>query len=118
METADPRGTEFNADARAWKKSLLAFCDDFEFQGLEIDEAHHVGEDEATVRFRASVCQKGMLNLLVACETSSFLRDASSKWLYASGQVTYEAQEVEMTEEDRVRLATMKEKREADGEQQ
>ena len=114
METTDPHGAEWNSDSRLWKKSLLAFCDDFEFQGLEVGEAQQVSDNEASVHFRAKVCQKGTLNLLVACETSSFSRDAtSSTWLYADGQVTYEAQEVEMTDEDHVRLAAMKEKQNA-----
>jgi len=93
MDTTDPSGPEWNPDARAWKKSLLSFCDEFEFQGLEsVSESKLVGDTAAAVSFRANFVQKGTLKLLVSCEDSSFVRDASGKWLYSSGEVTYEAQ--------------------------
>ena len=123
MLTTDPQGAEYNADATAWKKSLLAFCDvsalnspdahasntisinflllanllsqDFEFQTLQIGEVEQVPDDaiHARVAFRANFVQKGTINLLVLCEQSTFRR-VDGKWLYADGQVNYEAQSV------------------------
>lgn len=92
MDTTDPAGPEWNDDARVWKKTLLQFCDDFEFQGLEVGETQAFGEKEATCEFRAKFVQKGTLNLLTLVEKSAFYKD-DGKWLYANGEVRYEAQE-------------------------
>jgi len=93
MQTTDPQSPEWDADHAAWKRGLLGFCDDFEFQTLHVEETTMVGEEEAQVAFRADFCQKGTLNLMTLCETSSFVRHPTTgAWLYANGQVTYDAQ--------------------------
>eukprot|EP00325_Prymnesiales_sp_UTEX-LB-985_P035246 CAMPEP_0174721398 /NCGR_PEP_ID=MMETSP1094-20130205/36106_1 /TAXON_ID=156173 /ORGANISM="Chrysochromulina brevifilum, Strain UTEX LB 985" /LENGTH=238 /DNA_ID=CAMNT_0015922079 /DNA_START=240 /DNA_END=956 /DNA_ORIENTATION=- len=92
MRTTDPEGTEYDADAAAWKRGLLGFCDDFEFQGLQLGKTNMFGENEATVDFRVNFCQKGTFNLMTLVEKSSFFRDASGRWLYANGEVSYESQ--------------------------
>ena len=61
----------------------------------------------AQADFRVNFAQKGTLNLMVLKESSTF-RKVDGKWLYASGEVAYEAQEVEMTAEEKVRLEQMK----------
>ena len=94
------------------------FCDDFEFQRLEVVGAREgTGEirDEesaaasaarlAQVDFRVDFVQKGTLNLMVLCETSTFRQDAEGRWLYAQGEVEYDAQSIVLTEEEKAQLA-------------
>ena len=68
------------------------------------------------VDFRADIVQKGTLNLLVLCETSTFRR-VDGAWRYSKGAVEYEAQTAEFTEEEmaRVREMAAKRKEEAGG---
>jgi len=104
MRTTDPKGDEYEEDTAAWKRSLLGFTDGFEFQKLEVGEtvegdgsvkqqsAQQVeGAHLAQVDFRVNFVQKGSLNLMVLCEKSTF-RKVDGKWLYAQGEVSYEAQ--------------------------
>ena len=58
----------------------------------------------AEVDFRADFAQKGTLKLMVLKETSTLRKSSESGWLYAQGEVSYDAQSVEMSEEDRQRL--------------
>ena len=41
---------------------------------------------------------------MVLKETSTLRKSGESGWLYAQGEVSYDAQSVEMSEEDRQRL--------------
>ena len=93
MATTDPEGEEYNPDAGAWKKSLLGYLDQFEFQSLEIGEVEAVADDAPLCRvaFRANFAQKGTINLLTLCEQYTFRR-VNGAWLYAQGHVNYEAQ--------------------------
>lgn len=83
---------------------LLGFTDQFEFQKLEVGQvvegagsvsAKADGAQEeamlAKVDFRAHFCQKGSVNLMVLCESSTF-RYFGGKWLYSQGDVKYERQ--------------------------
>jgi len=88
MATTDPEGDEFQADASAWKKDLLQFCDTMEFQGLTV-ETEEADAEPPTVEFRATFAQKGTLKLVDACEKSEFIR-REGKWLYTRGKVTYD----------------------------
>lgn len=56
------------------------------------------------VDFRVDFVQKGTLNLMVLKETSTFRKDAEGRWLYAKGDVEYEAQSVTLTEEEQQQL--------------
>ena len=97
--------------------------DDFEFQKLEVDAvregagsislaAEGGGAAEGTteaaelaeVDFRVDFAQKGTLKLMVLSETSTLRKSGESGWLYAQGEVSYDAQRVEMSEEDQLRL--------------
>jgi len=93
MATTDPEGAEYDADTTKWKKGVLGFCDDFDFQSLEVGEVEQVADDATLARaaFRVNFVQKGTLNLMVLCEQSTF-RKVDGNWLYADGQVNYEAQ--------------------------
>ena len=51
--------------------------------------------------FTADFCQKGSLNLLVLKETSSFRKDTEGRWLYAQGEVDYDAQSVQLSDEEK-----------------
>ena len=108
ISTTDPEGDEWDADQSKWKRSLLTFCDDFEFQGLEVGETKEgsgfrqaqgaAGEGKtactlAEVDFRAKFCQKGTVKLTVLNEKSTFRKTDDGEWLYAKGDVEYEAQE-------------------------
>jgi len=120
MRTTDPAGEEYNAkDVSGWKKELLDFCDSFEFQKLQVGSvtqgagtiAVSEGEKEALtpaelaqVDFKVDFVQKGTLNLMVLCEKSTFRKQADGEWLYAQGEVGYDAQSVELSEEEQQRL--------------
>lgn len=93
IDTTSPAHGEWQADRGAWKKSLLTMCDSFVFEGLELESAPPPAADEATVTFRAHLVQKGAIKMLDAIETSTFVR-AGERWLYASGEVEYEATKV------------------------
>ena len=97
IKTTDPSGKEFQEDTAKWKKGLLSFCDDFDFQGLKLDDADAASAatgDTAVVGFRANFCQKGSINLMALREFSTFRRSADDgSWLYSAGDVSYEAQE-------------------------
>lgn len=109
MTTTDPEGEEWDADADKWKKSLISFCDDFEFQGLEVGDAKagtgfrkvvdggEEGEktpcELAEVSFSVNFAQKGTLKLMVLKETSTFRKTDEGAWLYAKGDVDYGMQE-------------------------
>jgi len=105
MATTDPEGEEWDADEGAWKKGLLGFCDDFEFQGLEVGDikegagtvapAEGAASSAATlaqVAFKVKFAQKGTVKLTVLKETSTFRKTDEGAWLYAKGDVDYEAQ--------------------------
>lgn len=100
MASTDPEGEEWHADGAAWKKSLLSFCDDFDFQKLTLDFDEEAeagvedGADEAVVGFRADIVQKGQINLMATREMSTFRRGKEGRWLYAKGEVGYEGQQV------------------------
>lgn len=93
MQTTDPQGSEWDSDPAAWKRSLLGFCDDFEFQKLHVLETTMAAGDKAQVKFKVDFCQKGTLNLMTLCETSTFKQEPTTgRWLYVRGDVSYEAQ--------------------------
>ena len=100
MQTTHPESGEWEADATAWKKTLLGFMDDFEFQGLELPEdaadappVDLSSASSASVGFRARFVQKGTLNLMVLCEQSTYRKADDGRWLYSAGDVSYEAQD-------------------------
>uniref|UniRef100_A0A7S3BIJ8 YchJ-like middle NTF2-like domain-containing protein n=1 Tax=Haptolina ericina TaxID=156174 RepID=A0A7S3BIJ8_9EUKA len=91
MSTTDPEGSEWQPDGAAWKKSMLGFMDNLDFQKLRVvDEQLGSAPDEASVHFRATFVQKGSINIVDAVERSQFVR-RDGHWLYASGVVEYEA---------------------------
>ena len=90
IDTTDPEGEEFEEDRSGWRKTLLQFCDDFEFQGLRVEEA--VVDQDAKVSFQADFTQKGTPNLTTLKELSTFRKTEDGIWLYAKGEVDYEAQ--------------------------
>jgi SEC-C motif-containing protein len=93
MTTTDPEGEDYNADTAGWRKTLLTFCDDFEFQGLEVlSDGIEMGTGEAKVPFKAKFCQKGTVQLTVLNELSTFRQTEDGQWLYTKGEVSYEAQ--------------------------
>ena len=53
-------------------------------------EAAPPAGDEAHVSFRARLVQKGAIKMLDLVEKSTFVRE-DGKWLYAAGEVQYEA---------------------------
>ena len=93
IDTTSPAHGEWQADRGEWKKSLLNMCDSFVFEGLELESEPPPAADEAHVTFRAHLVQKGSIKMVDAIETSKFVRDGE-RWLYASGDVEYEATKV------------------------
>ena len=93
ISTTDPEGDEWDADQSKWKRSLLTFCDDFEFQGLEVlADGIEMGTGSAKVPFKAKFCQKGTVALTILNELSTFRQTGNGEWLYTKGEVSYEAQ--------------------------
>ena len=95
IETTDPQGEEWRTDVKAWKKELLQFSDEIDFQSFAAEEAAEAaanaqGEACVSVPFRATFLKKGTINIMDLCETSTLVqRDAS--WLYARGEVSYDS---------------------------
>ena len=93
ISTTHPDGEEWQGEDQAmWKKGLLGFCDDFEFQGLTVDDVavDSDADGEAEVGFRANICQKGTLNLMGLREISTVRKSEDGRWLYWKGDTTYE----------------------------
>jgi len=118
VRTTDPDGEEWDADEAAFRKGLLGFCDDFEFQKLNVVDVREgdgsiQSEDDAAstvarlaqVDFHVDFVQKGTLNLMVLKERSTFRQTSEGHWLYAKGEVDYDAQSVQLTSEEKEELA-------------
>jgi len=114
IDTTSPEHEEWQVDRTAWKKDLLTFCDTFVCEGLEVgqqqagaapgDTAAVGGADAVRVPFRAKLVQKGAIKMLDLLETSTLVRGAAGGWLYAKGEVEYEASPIlegEAAENDR-----------------
>ena len=91
--------------------AVLRSQDDFHFQKLEVVEAREgagkisgaegaSAAELAQVDFRVDFVQKGTVNLMTLCETSTFRRGEEGRWLYAQGEVEYEAQSADVTPEE------------------
>lgn len=95
IDTTSPEHEEWQADRAAWKKELLNFCDTFVCDGLEVGEQQPAdAADAVKVSFRAKLVQKGAIKMLDLLETSTLVRGAEGGWLYAKGEVGYEASPV------------------------
>jgi len=89
MATTQPGSEEWQDDATAWKKGLLAFCDRFVFEGLNVDHISPSPDpDAAQITFTVSLVEKGSIKMLASRETSRFVR-TDGMWLYVSGDVEY-----------------------------
>lgn len=90
--TTHPGGAEWREDQAAWKKELLSFTDRFNFEGLRVLEAATVDEEAGTaqIRFGVSLVEKGSIKMMDTIEDARFVRDEHGRWLYSSGDVSYE----------------------------
>ncbi len=72
---------------------------------MAADGGDSTAAELAQVSFKVDFVQKGTLNLMVLNEKSTFRKDAESgKWLYSKGEVSYDAQAVSLTDEEKERL--------------
>ena len=78
IRTTHPDNADFSEDIKTWKRSIDLFCQETDFQNLEILEWID-GEEEAFVTFKAS------LSSGVLMEKSRFLK-VSGQWLYVDGE--------------------------------
>ena len=78
IRTTHPDNADFSEDTKTWKRSIDLFCQETDFQKLEIFEWID-GEEEAFVTFKAS------LSSGVLMEKSRFLK-VSGQWLYVDGE--------------------------------
>ncbi len=76
ISTTHPDNTDFTNDIGQWEEGILGFCDNTNFEGLNIVEFID-GESEAYVKFDA------LLNGSHFIEKSRFLK-VDGKWLYES----------------------------------
>ncbi|MEC7947244.1 MAG: YchJ family metal-binding protein [Myxococcota bacterium] len=82
METTDPGGPAFEADAAAWSNGILAFHSRFRFRGVQILDAPDPAGDVGFVTFHARLeapAGDGSFR-----ERSRFTR-ADGRWRYHSG---------------------------------
>ncbi len=78
IRTTHPDNADFSEDTKTWKRSIDLFCQETDFQKLEILEWVD-GEEEAFVTFKASL-SSGIL-----MEKSRFLK-VDGRWFYHSGE--------------------------------
>ncbi len=84
MDTTDPLGPHFEADARKWRASILAFSRGTRFMKLDIlDHGVEPDQERGWVRFRATMSQRGQDTSFVE---HSVFRKERERWLYAQGQ--------------------------------
>jgi len=84
IDTTHPSNPHYKQDELNWRRELTDFCDNTEFEGLEIEEEKEKG-DKATVKFYAKL-SSGKHDLSFQ-EISKFVRE-NGKWYYLSGEVT------------------------------
>jgi SEC-C motif domain protein len=82
LDTTDPEGPHFRADAAAWRRDVLTFSRQTEFDGLEVLE-HEEDCDRAHVLFVASLRQDGVPAPLR--ERSAFQR-RDGRWYYVCAE--------------------------------
>ena len=91
--------------------------DEIEFQALRVGEESEVSGDgagSATVAFEVDFVPKGTFDLKILKEKSTFRHDsARGGWLYADGEVDYEAQAAELTPEEQEKYREMVERKRA-----
>ncbi|MEA3456760.1 MAG: YchJ family metal-binding protein [Campylobacterota bacterium] len=84
IKTTHPDNPDFSEDTKTWKRSIDLFCEQTQFENLEIVEWTD-GDMEAFVTFKASLSDGDLI------ERSRFLK-VSGRWLYVDG--TFEQVEV------------------------
>ena len=80
MRTTHPENPDFSEDITTWRTSIDLFCQQTEFENLEILEWSD-GTEEAFVTFRATLSSGVMI------EKSRFLQ-VSERWLYVDGIIS------------------------------
>ncbi len=80
MRTTHPENPDFSEDITTWRTSIDLFCQQTEFENLEILEWSD-GAEEAFVTFRATLSSGVMI------EKSRFLQ-VSERWLYVDGIIS------------------------------
>ena len=83
MDTTHPEGSAYEPDGAAWKRSILTFSGETQFDGLAILATAENG-DEGFVTFKASLTQGS--NDASFTERSRFLR-RDGRWTYHSGVI-------------------------------
>ena len=82
ISTTHPENKEYQEEKEQWQKSILQFCKDCDFNGLEILEFIN-GINEAFVTFNVQLTCNGEDNSFT--EKSKFIK-VNSRWLYHSGE--------------------------------
>jgi len=82
IKTTHRENQDFTTDISNWKKDILEFCKNTDFQKLEILEFID-GTNEAFVTFKATIFSEG--NDMSFIEKSKFFK-VDGMWLYHSGE--------------------------------
>lgn len=82
IDTTHTLNKDYSQDKEAWRNSIKEFCNEVEFEGLEILEFID-GKDEAYVTFKAKMSQDGAD--ISFTEKSKFIKEYG-RWLYLSGE--------------------------------
>lgn len=83
MRTTHRSNPHFNNNPHQWKKDILAFCKDTQFQDLTILEFID-GPSIAYVTFIAHLTQNG---LDASFEEKSLFEKVDARWLYKAGEL-------------------------------
>jgi SEC-C motif domain protein len=81
IDTTHPSNPHYNENHILWKKDLLFFSDNTQFDGLEILDQSTSG-DNGIVTFRAILSSEG--RDISRTERSTFVRE-KGKWFYLNG---------------------------------
>lgn len=81
IKTTHPDNPDYNENHKRWNQEILHFCQNTQFQGLEILEVIE-GADESYVTFNAHLLQNHHVYNLV--EKSRFVKNGK-QWLYRDG---------------------------------
>mmetsp|Transcript_15799 Transcript_15799/g.31745 ORF Transcript_15799/g.31745 Transcript_15799/m.31745 type:complete len:199 (-) Transcript_15799:2139-2735(-) len=84
MKTTHIRNEDYSADRKAWKRSILEFCDRYSFRALALLETRIVGPTTTYLLFRASLSNRG--RFLSFIENGKFVLDRGT-WYYIAGKL-------------------------------
>lgn len=84
IATTHPKNRSYTFDLKKWKQDILLFCQNTQFEKLEI-LSFEDGKENASVTFVAHLTQQGRDATLKEC---SLFEKIEGRWLYKEGKVS------------------------------